>query len=538
MSEKPVVSICCITYNHAPFLRKCLDGFLMQQTSFPIEILIHDDASTDGTDEIIREYAARLPEIVFPLFEEENQYSKPNHKYIDLYNYERAQGKYIAYCEGDDFWTDPKKLQKQVDFLEANPDYSVCFHDYSVFDARTGVCTEVEYIPPLRMIDGGVDVDFMMCVGNSYGGQPLTMVFRKSMYNFDWPQIYKYYRDTHEIYHLLKSGKGRFMDFVGGVYVKHDGGISTSASITQSCFEEREHILELYLNTRDCILGEYLKRILIWNHDVYQQNSNLSGFHQMMRSLFIQTPRIAISVYKGLLKKQIKKIVRKIYRTITHCRLQPIPVFCIHQVSDVFDPQSMWECDWMEANQFKQKIMKLQDEFVFISLQEAKAHLSKDFLRWNRYAVLTADDGWESLKNILPWLAEQRIPITLFLNPLFLDGKHIRERDSERYLTNEDIVDYVERYSPFISIASHGWSHDDCSLMSFESFQENVIKAESFLNSLPEKIPFYAFTYGRYRQRQKEYLYELSLTPVLMDGMMNYDDNREIHRVELDAYLK
>ena len=104
----PVVSICCLTYNHAPFIRKCLDGFLMQspppcvpqdaKLSDWCEILIHDDASTDGTDDIIREYAAKYPDVVFPLYEEENQYSRGGAGKMDLYNYNRARGKYIAYC--------------------------------------------------------------------------------------------------------------------------------------------------------------------------------------------------------------------------------------------------------------------------------------------------------------------------------------------------------------------------------------------------------------------------------------------------------
>lgn len=121
----PLVSVCCITYNHAQFIRKCLDGFLMQQTDFPIEILIHDDCSTDGTTEIIREYEAKYPNLIFPLYEEENQYQQGKAGEIDFYNYRRARGKYIAYCEGDDYWIDPLKLQKQVDFLESHKDYDL-----------------------------------------------------------------------------------------------------------------------------------------------------------------------------------------------------------------------------------------------------------------------------------------------------------------------------------------------------------------------------------------------------------------------------
>lgn len=130
-TEIPIVSICTITYNHASFIIDCLQGFLMQKTTFPVEILIHDDASTDGTEEIIRDYAAKYPNLIKPLYEQENQWKK-GRKGSHAFNFPRARGKYIALCEGDDYWTDPYKLQKQVDFLEHNKDYSICFHDVKI----------------------------------------------------------------------------------------------------------------------------------------------------------------------------------------------------------------------------------------------------------------------------------------------------------------------------------------------------------------------------------------------------------------------
>ena len=125
-NEPPVVSICCITYNHEPYIRDCLEGFVMQQTSFPFEVLIHDDASTDHTADIIREYEAKYPDIIKPIYQTENQYSKKIGSINATFNYPRAQGKYIALCEGDDFWNDENKLQIQYDFMEAHPDYSMC----------------------------------------------------------------------------------------------------------------------------------------------------------------------------------------------------------------------------------------------------------------------------------------------------------------------------------------------------------------------------------------------------------------------------
>lgn len=124
----PLVSICCLAYNHEPYIRDCLDGFVMQKTDFPFEVLIHDDASTDKTAEVIREYESKYPQIIKPVYQTENKYSK-GVKVNSVYNFARAKGKYIALCEGDDYWTDPLKLQKQIDFLEANPDHSMCFHN-------------------------------------------------------------------------------------------------------------------------------------------------------------------------------------------------------------------------------------------------------------------------------------------------------------------------------------------------------------------------------------------------------------------------
>lgn len=123
-NKRPLVSISCITFNHASYIRQCLDGFLMQKTNFEFEVLIHDDASSDGTEQIIREYEAEYPDIIKPLYEKENQWVK-GRRGSKIFNYPRAKGKYIALCEGDDYWTDPLKLQKQVDFLEVNLDYGL-----------------------------------------------------------------------------------------------------------------------------------------------------------------------------------------------------------------------------------------------------------------------------------------------------------------------------------------------------------------------------------------------------------------------------
>jgi glycosyltransferase involved in cell wall biosynthesis len=136
----PLVSISCAAYNQQAFIEDALEGFLRQQTVFPFEILIHDDASTDRTAEIIREYAETYPRIIKPVYQTENQYRK-HRNVAKRFNVPRMKGKYLASCEGDDYWTDPLKLQKQFDFMEANPDFSMCFHDCRHVDIVNGTET-------------------------------------------------------------------------------------------------------------------------------------------------------------------------------------------------------------------------------------------------------------------------------------------------------------------------------------------------------------------------------------------------------------
>ena len=122
------LSILCTAYNHENYIRQTLDGFLMQKTDFEYEVLIHDDASTDNTQDIIKEYEEKYPDIIKPIYQSENKWTGEGLNPQFKYNIPRVQGEYIAFCDGDDYWTDPNKLQKQVDFLEKHTDYVICAH--------------------------------------------------------------------------------------------------------------------------------------------------------------------------------------------------------------------------------------------------------------------------------------------------------------------------------------------------------------------------------------------------------------------------
>lgn len=125
--NEPLVSICCITYNHASYIRQCIEGFLMQKTNFSYEIIINDDCSTDGTTEIIQEYVDKYPNLIIPIYHDENEYQKGIRGMFINYVFPKARGKYLALCEGDDYWIDPLKLQKQILFLENNQHISYVF---------------------------------------------------------------------------------------------------------------------------------------------------------------------------------------------------------------------------------------------------------------------------------------------------------------------------------------------------------------------------------------------------------------------------
>ena len=122
--DKILVSVCVLSYNHVKTIKRCLNSIVNQNVNFKFEVLIHDDNSTDGTINIIREFENSYPSVIRPVYEKENQYYKNNNagRMDAVFNVPRAKGKYIAFCEGDDYWTDPQKLQIEYDYMEKHPE--------------------------------------------------------------------------------------------------------------------------------------------------------------------------------------------------------------------------------------------------------------------------------------------------------------------------------------------------------------------------------------------------------------------------------
>ena len=173
MEGSPLVTIQCLTYNHEKYIRKCLDGFVMQKTNFRFEAIVHDDASTDGTANIVREYADKYPDIIKPIFETENQYSKSDGS-LNRIMYEHTLGKYVALCEGDDYWTDPYKLQKQVDYLEQHDDVVCSCHRYQILYDQTN---EIELATNIYFDNHPAETSFEFDLSYPYS----KYIFQKSL---------------------------------------------------------------------------------------------------------------------------------------------------------------------------------------------------------------------------------------------------------------------------------------------------------------------------------------------------------------------
>lgn len=219
----------------------------------------------------------------------------------------------------------------------------------------------------------------------------------------------------------------------------------------------------------------------------------------------------------------------KLKRRWTRLWIKPIRVFCFHQVSEAFEPDTMKESDWMQTEAFKKRVLALKKQYVFVSLEEAYHHVVTDGCRMKRYAVLTADDGWASLKSILSWIDEQQIPITLFLNPLYLDGIHYRERETERYLTESDVQSICIKYQR-VSVGIHGWEHVAATKQSEEEFKKNVEQSMQALKDYKSFVPFFAYPWGKRNRMNDQVLKDYKVVPVLMDRMRNYNDASAIHR--------
>lgn len=333
--QDPLVSIVCITYNHEPFIRQAIDGFLMQKTTFPVEIILAEDCSTDGTRIVCEEYSRAYQDRINYIWSDSNVGAIENERRAIM----AAKGKYVALCEGDDFWTDPHKLQRQVDFLEANQDYSVCFHRYKRYFEREN---RYEDDNASTIFHGGLESGVELTTDlylKVWVSQYLTAVFRKDAYDADWANYYPNYRDFHMFYLLLQMGKGYLFSFYGGVYRITASGIYSMLDDFNTQKKDIDVLFELYKRTTDerlrICLANYLRSFI----------SSFCNAHQysvvVLQYIFLQlilTCDVVLFVRNicrylfpgsmlGKLERKVLTALRRIYKKVyqTHYNHITIP---------------------------------------------------------------------------------------------------------------------------------------------------------------------------------------------------------------------
>lgn len=309
--DSPIVSICCITYNHEAYITEAIEGFLIQETNFPFEILIRDDCSTDNTKYIIQEYVKQYPNLIKPIFEKENTFSKGIKPLPQVY--ENAKGKYIAICEGDDYWTDPSKLQKQVNFLQENPLYAACFHDSLILN-ETQDSNKTQHIKiGDRKIDEDVDIVSIIKENNI---ATASIVFKNSIRKT--PKYH--YKTTKGDYALMvniaSQGTIKYLPEVMSAYRVHGGGVWSSQSeiykekenlnfysLLQNHFSNNSHTLQA-INKKKKYVYYSLARKLVY------KKQRIKSFYYILLSLdffHYKHPKIKFYIYfKEFIRSMIK----------------------------------------------------------------------------------------------------------------------------------------------------------------------------------------------------------------------------------------
>ncbi len=298
--SKPLVSVSCLAYNHTNYIEDTLNGFLIQETDFPFEVLIHDDASTDGTADKIRKYEVLYPQIIKPVYQTENQWSK-NKRVIRKAQYGRMKGKYIAYCEGDDYWTDPYKLQKQVDFLESNDNFIACAHlTKTIYDFTPNSNIQIylnEKIPEI------LSHRFFL---RPFNIATNSLVFRNGLINYD--EIVKYprvVRDKPLMIILSTFGLFKMFPEIMSVYRRNKGGISENISINQIYQAELKTAtdLNLYLKRfywRSQFLKSHWHRYYLINNKQLSLIEKLELFFKFLIPSFYDFPKNVRNIVSAL----------------------------------------------------------------------------------------------------------------------------------------------------------------------------------------------------------------------------------------------
>lgn len=290
-----MVSVIMITYGHEKYIEEAINGVFIQQTDFPVELIIANDCSPDQTDEVVKLLLSRAPENITVRYTKHQTNKGMNANF--LWAASQATGKYIALCEGDDYWIDPLKLQKQVDFLEKHIDFSMTVGGYSnLIDTKLENCISV-HTPEMGI--NGYEVTFEMFLLN-WLTKTLTLMFRKSDLEKASFNNYKYMRDVHLIYHLFQGGKCMYLLENFGVYRVHDGGVHSGISQRQKRIVKYHVTKEIYLETKD---KRYRRTFLDVVKSVYYHDQMPSNRGDLLKEMFrlCRTPYDYLKIFNAII---------------------------------------------------------------------------------------------------------------------------------------------------------------------------------------------------------------------------------------------
>ena len=307
----PIVSICSTAYNLEFYIAEAIDSFLMQNTNFPFEILIRDDCSTDKTIEIIKEYTTRYPNIIKPIYEKENTYSqgiKPMLQVIKI-----AKGKFIATCDADDYWTDPLKLQKQVDFLQKNPSYLGCFHDcIMIYEGKENNKKQHLRIGNRKIVE---DVDLISIIDEN-NIDSTSIMFKNSI-----EKIPKYWTEnTKDDYALMitiaTQGQIKYLPEVMSTYRIHDSSFWSSQNqmykenenikfytLLEEHFANNSHVLNAIVRKKKYVYYTISRKLL-------HEKQRLKSLYYILLSVDLLHSKHSNIIYYTYFKEFLRSIIK------------------------------------------------------------------------------------------------------------------------------------------------------------------------------------------------------------------------------------
>lgn len=279
MENDIMVSVYCLAYNHEKYIRSALDGFVMQKTDFKYEVLVHDDASTDGTAQIIREYAKKYPEIIKPIYQTENQYSK-GINVTKSFVIPRILGRYVAICEGDDYWTDDMKLQRQYDAMEKHSEVDICAH--SSIKVRAKDEKVISYICP-ESRECVIDLGKVISGGGGFVATN-SLFFRRELFEIE-PDFRKQcpYDYALQIQGALRGGMLYLPYNMSAYRIGVPGSWTSRMSAKEYNDSQQRIIIKMLDMVNEETLGRYCKIIERAKLDVEFDSLELAGKYKELR---------------------------------------------------------------------------------------------------------------------------------------------------------------------------------------------------------------------------------------------------------------